>query len=218
MQAAAKQVLGLTVVPPLDLYKNVGLYQHGDNPMQFIFDQDFTFTWNPDFGKEQWWFDALTVDPTKLLTNLKGIWMHGVEQPVTATQLANASIGTLPKILVYIAVHQVHGTHIWFPYHGAKHGSADKDSEGTMYEGFEFWYQGLTDEQRKQIIKLGYYNQPVGQEKFQKTASNAQKNAFEDDSEFNPDHFMVSYSTVVLVNCLQACSNSCTTLSLPRCA
>lgn len=212
MQATAKQVLGLTDVPPLELYKNVGLYQLGDNPLQFIFEPGYKFRWNPDFGQEQWWFDALTIDPSKLLTDLKGIWMHGVEQPVTATQLANASIGTLPKVLVYIAVHQVHGTHIWFPYHGAKHGSADKDSEHAMYEDFQFWFSGLEESEKQLIIKLGYYNQPGGLAKFDRLASNQEITAMKDGDNFHPDYFLVSSSTGL--KCWQACITCVIMLSM----
>jgi len=201
VQATAKQILGQAPVPALQLYKNVGLYKHMENPLKFIFEEGWSgLWWNPDYGKEQWWFDALTIDPTKLLTGLKGIWMHGVEQPVTSTPLANASIGTLPKILVYIAVHQKHGTHIWFPYHGAKHGSADKDSDDQMYDGFKFWYSGKDEQdeqnwekEKEKIVKLGYYNQPGGLDKFERLASKSQAEAFKTGT-FHPDHFMVSSS------------------------
>ena len=195
MQATAKQVLGRVPATYPDLYKHVGLFEPQSRRWEHLVESTGYEgpAWHPDFGEEQWWFDALTVDPTKLINDITGIWEHGTPQPVTSTKLENASIGTLPKILVYIAVHQVHGTHIWFPYHGAKHGSQDKEAEGAMYEGFKYWHTDLDELELQQIVKSGYYMQPKGLDKFKLTVNDGEQQAFANNA-FDPNYFMVRAS------------------------
>lgn len=188
------------------------------------------YMWNPENGYDQWWIDALTVEPSKLLENMHGLWVHGEPQPVTSTKLGNASIGSLPKVLVYLVCHATFGTHAFFPYHGAKHGGDDKDGEGKMYDGFQYWYSELTPEQRDQlkdtafsnheltpeekaqIVELAYCNQQAGIKAFKKLSSKQEQENMA-KGPFNPSYFMVCtavhddqlYQFAVCVNaaCLQ---------------
>jgi len=166
------------------------------------------YMWDPQNGYDQWWIDALTVDPSQMLENMSGLWVHGEPQPVTSTKLGNASIGSLPKVMVYLVCHAKFGTHAFFPYHGAKHGGDAKDGEGKMYDGFQYWYSELTPEQReqlkgsslgnheltaeekKQIIQLAYCNQQPGIKAFKTLASEAEQEKMK-TGPFNPNYFMV---------------------------
>ena len=177
LQECAKQVLGL---------KDVTF-----TPTRAIHQQpESGYRWDPLNGQEQWWIDGLTVDPSNLLENMKGLWIHGEPQPVTSTKLENASIGSLPKVTVYIAVHAEHGTHAFFPYHGAKHGGADKDADGRMYQGFQYWFSNLTSSQLGHIVEQSYCNQEGGVEAFRKRASPEEYKRFK-EGPFDPRLFMV---------------------------
>lgn len=195
VQAVAQQVLGRMDIKFNDLYKTVGLFPCQDQMWAHVTQPSYHIRWSPEWRQEQWWLDALTVDPSKLIMDIKGLWEHGIPQPVTSTKLENASIGTLPKVLVCIAVHQKFGTHIWFPYHGARHGPQDKEGEGKMYEGFKYWFDDLPEHEKLKIIQHGYYNHPKGLEEFRKIASNSQQNALESET-FDPSFFMVCTSTL----------------------
>ena len=194
MQDTAKQVLGRAPVTYPDLYSHVGLYEPQSRRWEHLVQPTYQGnTWNPDFGQEQWWFDALTVDPDKLLTDIQGIWEHGTPQPVTSTKLENASIGTLPKILVSIAVHKQFGTHIWFPYHGARHGSLDREQEGAMYEGFQYWFSDMDPQELKTIVSKGYYMTSKGLDKYKLAVTDREQMAFMDVNNFDPQYFMVRF-------------------------
>lgn len=71
---------------------------------------NFKFRWHHRYGYKQWWLDAVTMDPHKLLEHESGIWLPGLEQFVVQTDLTNAGLGTVPSVQVYLAVHAVHGT------------------------------------------------------------------------------------------------------------
>ena len=208
VQACAKQVLGLEPVA-FDLeavaYDTVGLYTRlrVDPPFQHIYDLNkYKLVWNPAWGGEQWWFDGMTIDPSMLLTDLRGIWEHGVEQPVTVTKLENASVGTLPKVMVYIAVHAKFGTHIWFPFHGAKHGGPNKAGDNKMYADFEFWFTQLPELEKAKIVHKMYYNPEKSVEKFQATATQEEKEAFGAEGEFDAVNFLVcSALSMLLCRC-----------------
>lgn len=107
-----------------------------------------------------WFIDALTIDPTALLAGRSGIFMRGFPQPVRQSLIENANVGSLPKVLVYVAVHPLFGAHVFFPFHGAKHGgnAEKKAADKGMYQGFEFWYEGLSDDELQYIKDCNYYN------------------------------------------------------------
>ena len=185
-QACAKQCLGLlpATIPPC--------YQdpYCKNTWDYMFKPDFSFTWNPDFAHNQWWIDAFTVDPSKLILDMKGLWEHGTPQPVVSTRLENASLGTLPKIMVYMAVHPEFGSHVWFPYHGAKHGSGDREADTHMYADFHFWHHDVEGDLLERLKSMRYHNVARGLAAFDETASAAVKQLMK-DGPFNPDFFMV---------------------------
>lgn len=156
-----------------------------------------TYMWQPTNGEDQWWIDAFTVDPSKMLEGMTGLWETGIPQPVTRTRLENASVGTLPNITVYIAVHPTHGTHAFYPYHGAKGGGADKAADAKMYGGFKFWFSEMTAGQLGDIVEHQYCNQPAGVTAFYDKSSAEEQEIFEaapaDQSEFQPTYFMVCF-------------------------
>lgn len=126
-----------------------------------LFDDDAPpHFWAESNYQHTWFIDALTIDPTELLSGEKGIWMRGVEQPVTQRKIENANIGSLPKILVYVAIHPKHGAHVFFPFHGAKHGGSaeSKEQDKGMYEGYDFWHSELTEDEAQHLKSQRYYN------------------------------------------------------------
>lgn len=153
------------------------------------------FYWHPNFHKNQWFIDAFTVDPSDIVTTRKGLWIRGLPQPIMEGVMVNKSVGTAPKVLVYIGVHHDFGTHAWFAYHGAKHGGgADKKVSAGMYEGFKFWHQELDAAARDFIQDRAYYNVAHGVEAFKKGASDAEKLEFA-SGPFHPKYFMVRSSS-----------------------
>ena len=148
--------------------------------------------WDHSFGSNQWWVDAFKVDPSQMLEEMQGLWEYGTPQPVTKTQLENANIGTLPSICVYIAIHEVHGTHAFFPFHGAKHGPKDQDTgEKKLYTGFKFWYTDLDDSVKARIVQHDYCNSPKAVELFRVKSSAKVQEDFENTSKFDPRFFLV---------------------------
>lgn len=153
--------------------------------------RELPFYWNPEFFQNQWFIDAFTVDPSDIVMDRKGICVMGEAPPIMESQLVNVSVGGLPKVMVYIAVHQKHGVHAFFAYHGAKHGgTADKRAEADMYAGFDFWYERLSPEEKAHIIERNYYNTPESVAAFKKRSSASAFKAFT-DGPFHPKHFMV---------------------------
>jgi hypothetical protein len=59
--------------------------------------------WHPDNSDNQWWVDAFTIEPTSLLTHSTVISKRGMKQDAVENPWANASVGTMPKVMVYIA-------------------------------------------------------------------------------------------------------------------
>ena len=146
--------------------------------------------WHPDFFEDQWFIDAFTVDPHELLDDRTGIWPRGVERPPQQCNLVNASLGSLPKVQVYIAVHQQFGTLAFYPYHGAKHGGRSEKKDERMYEGYVYWTSALSKESKEQIRDRGYYNFQAAMEALKKDGTAAEWREFT-GGEFHPRHFMV---------------------------
>lgn len=156
MQACAKQCLGLAPVqfPPF-------LNKSPICKLPYIIElQQREYFWQPANYNDCWFFDALTIDPSQLLSDETVIWERGRPQPVQERKLSNANIGSLPKELMYIAVHPLHGCLVFWPFHGAKHGGAadGKEALGGMYEGCPFWYTGLPEFYQEHIADTNYYN------------------------------------------------------------
>lgn len=155
----------------------------------YLFDKDYQYYWHPSNAENQWWLDGLRIDPSELIENQQVIFEHGMDQPVVQCKLANASVGSLPSVLVYIAVHKDFGTHVFYPYHGAKGGGGDKTETLHMYDGFRFWYSELKDDELKFIIERKYYNQAQGLKAFEKKGSDARRERLA--GPFDADNFMV---------------------------
>lgn len=188
VQACARQALGLDPVQFPKMYAKDPALMALPN-IRDAHEPGYEYYWSPDHYKNCWFCDALTIDPSELLADDKGIWERGTPQPVCQRRLENANIGSLPKILLYLAVHPDHGAHIFYPYHGAKHGgSADtKFDEGKMYNGFEFWYTQLTPAELEHVRSRCYYVQASGVRKMSAT-TRARMAA----PGFNPQNFLVS--------------------------
>lgn len=135
VQACAKQILGKEPVQfPIRLRKICnGKFSYlfpteakpgtpeADQPKR----EPRPHTWNHALGYKQWWIDALTCDPSHMMEGT-GLWEHGRPQPVSCSKLVNAKPGSLPCVMAYLAAHAKHGTRVFYPYHGARHGSVDK--------------------------------------------------------------------------------------------
>jgi hypothetical protein len=67
--------------------------------------------WHPDNSDNQWWVDAFTIEPTSS-SHSTVISKRGMKQDAVENPVANASVGTMPKVMVYIAVHAVHGVFV----------------------------------------------------------------------------------------------------------
>ena len=73
---------------------------------------EYKYYWDPLNNLDQWHIDGLTVDPHNFLCDLKMIGQKGVAFDIVENALLNKSVGQLPKIMVYIAVHAQFGTSI----------------------------------------------------------------------------------------------------------
>lgn len=146
--------------------------------------------WDPSNGMNQWWVDAFSVDPSAMVEGLTGLWCRGTPQPIRNTKLENASVGTLPLILVYIAVHQQYGTYAWYPYHGARHGAVDEEGEKKMFQGFKYWFDDISEADKEDIVRNRYCNQPSAIEAYHNKSSKEEWEAFT-TGKFNPRWFMV---------------------------
>lgn len=170
------------------------------------------YLWDPANAGNQWWIDGLTIDPSILLSNRKVIWQQGVSQPVLKSKMENASIGSLPKVTVYIAVHPAFGTHVFYPYHGAKHGGEFKGNPGKMYDGFQFWFSDFSEDMLQFIKERDYYNQERALVNFMKVASPARK--VEMGAGFHAKNFIVRFTS----HALGPCQNCLATSSARSCA
>lgn len=150
------------------------------------------FMWDPRNVLDQWQYDAFTMEPTKAVEQVRGLWAKGEEKPVHCSNIANANLGTIPHITVYIGVHPMLGTCHCIPFHGGRHGGKDKDAPGKMYDGFQFWCSNLTPEEQQHIVDMEHFNQPEGVAAFMKQASKAQVDDFK--TNFRATWFMVWHS------------------------
>ena len=154
----------------------------------YLFQATHNVFWQPDCFLDCWYIDALTVDAHKLAAEIKGVWDKTAGPPPdVASNAANTNIGTLPKVMVYIACHREYGTRAFFLYHGAKHGgkASDKANAGRMYDGFTFWYQNLTNAQLDHIKRMSYFSSVDTLDKFEKRAGEAARKAM-GSSAFDP--------------------------------
>jgi len=162
-----------------------------------LFKSDYQYRWDPELALDQWWIDALTVDPLELLQDRRVIWTADRPQPVLQTKVENASVGTMPAVAAYLAVHAKFGTHVFFPYHGAKHGGDDKEADGKMYEGFIHWHARVSEDVRDFIKHRDYYNQEKGMERFGANAGRSRKQRME--GAYDPHNFLVRARGLVLL-------------------
>lgn len=145
--------------------------------------------WNPQRGRFQWWIDAVTIEAPKQDGGQAGMGVKGVGQPILQTKLANCRPGSMPAVMVYVAVHPQYGCKVWFPYNGAKgKGGAKKNKPGQPWEGFETWLSTLPQEKKDLLVDLEYFNHP---DTMDKKVSKAKRKEMQDKSAFTPENFLV---------------------------
>lgn len=171
MQNCAKQVLGRQPVTFPQFYKT-------EPEALRCFVPGYEFLWNPKWSENQWWIDAFTCDPRLLGRAFKCIRFRGDPPPVQQNDILNASVGRLPVMMVYIAVHQEFGTRIYYPYHGAKAGKK------AAYQNYKYWCRQLTPREVAHLNDILYYNQPQAHK-------GAKQAGCRPGAAFNPELFRV---------------------------
>lgn len=152
----------------------------------------YRYFWRPEHNQNQWHIDAFTCDPHDFVSSARGIKRRGAPQPPSSDPIMNFSVGQLPRMMVYIAVHAQHGTRVFYPYHGAKGGNRKEGSEGT-WDGYKYWTGTLEDEDAEQLMSFHYYNQ----EPAMNNVAAVQKllDASEDPKRVQPHLFLVCLHT-----------------------
>ena len=103
MQAFPNMVLGNT---PVDWSRFGKFDEQGQAGEQLrralwhMWERDLVYTWAHDNSYQQWWVDALTIDPSKLLEDEVGIVEAGMEPILVEADLANAAMGSVPLMQV----------------------------------------------------------------------------------------------------------------------
>ena len=117
-------------------------------------------------------------------------------------------------VLVYLAVHKDHGTYVWFPFHGAKHGGHQETKTEGMYNGFDYWYDDpfLTDTDKKTIKQLDYFNYPFDADKHKD--KRARLDAAAMDTEIDGCQFKVCTLSLLHVDLMQC--NRDTSCTVPN--
>lgn len=190
MQRGALVALGLTPMWFPTYYRNSSIC---GSTFNYLFEPTQQVWWNPKCYENCWYIDAFTVDATLLASHVKGIWDKTAGRPPKiASNTAGAKIGSLPKVMVYIACHKDHGTRAFFLYHGAKHGgkASTKTDKGHMYAGFRFWYHDLTDCELMHIKAMSYYSNEATLTKFEARVGEAVRKTMGTDA-FDPRFFLV---------------------------
>jgi hypothetical protein len=133
----------------------------------FLENPDFVFWFSIDLINEVTNLDAATADPSDAMRNERVIGEKGVQTPVASSRVANASIGTLPRILSYfIILSRDGGLFRAQPFTGLKHGplkkwhSTEKKKsrldEGEMHHNTRPWTRYMTEEQQEHIKAQAY--------------------------------------------------------------
>lgn len=148
--------------------------------------EDYQYYWDPENIDDQWQIDAFTTDPQVFLSDLKAIGEEGVPMPVQQLEIMNKSVGALPKMLVYIAVHPQHGTRVFYPYSGARGGQKKENT----YDGYQYWCSNLADWQKEQLVQFAHYNQ-TGAWSHQHVAARRLRVS----ERFSPDNFLVRHTS-----------------------
>lgn len=170
MQSAAKQVLGQEAMMFAPWHKHpicVAACREAG-----IFDADKQFFWHPDNANETISIDALTVDPSKLVEGLEGIWDTAektLEQPILETRLHNTRPGEAPDVQAWLVVSAEFGAMVFFPRLGTKGGP-----EGA-HDGCEWWYSQLTAAQLQLLKDMKYYNRDKALKANKEVAAKIQK-------------------------------------------
>lgn len=108
--------------------------------------------WNPARSHGQFFLDALSVEGKDWLRLFSIVWIRGKPQTAVENPLSNAGVRTLPKIMLYIAVHEEHGMLLYFTATGSQGGKAE------AWEGYKCWADKLSPEMRQHLIASKFCN------------------------------------------------------------
>lgn len=114
------------------------------------------YMWHPDNSDNQWWVDAFTIEPTGMMSQSTVISQRGMKQDAVENPVANAGVGTMPKIMVYIAVHAVHGVFVSWVNTGSTMGRVG------AYDGFKRWTDDLSDIDKVYVSQFHHFNWQCG--------------------------------------------------------
>jgi hypothetical protein len=91
-----------------------------------------------------------------MLSHSTVISKRGMKQDAVENPVANAGVGTMPKIMVYIAVHAVHGVFVSWVNTGSTMGRVG------AYEGFKRWTDDLSDIDKVYVSQFHHFNWQCG--------------------------------------------------------
>jgi hypothetical protein len=100
----------------------------------------------------QWLNDAFTIEPRKELAPSDVIGWVGGHREAVESPISNAGVATLPKMMVYIALHPYHGLRWWWSVTGCNMGKKD------AYNEFRTYAADLSPEAKSYIAAFTHMN------------------------------------------------------------
>jgi len=111
------------------------------------------FFWHPILAYIQLWMDAFTFDAKELShKNSQVIKSRGHPQPAWSNPITEASVGSLPKFLVFMLVHWLLGLFVYFTHTSCSGG------KNKSFEDFQCWFAGLPAAYEAHMKGFFYYN------------------------------------------------------------
>ena len=142
-----------------------------------LFSWQCPYYWHWILGYIQLHMDAFTFDAKELfLKKNKVIKSRGAPQTPVANQATNASVGSMPKFLVFMSAHWLLGLQAYFLYTACSGGRV------WSFKDFEYWYQKRPLAYLQHLAGADYYNVPAAARKLPAGSRTAP---------FDPAHFLV---------------------------
>jgi hypothetical protein len=121
-----------------------------------LFDWHKPYRWRQDRGYSQGHIDAFTFDASELAKKKNtAIKSRGNPSVPWGNKLTEASVGNLPKFLVYLFVHCLLGIFAFFTYTSCSGGHKNKS-----FRDFKCWFHGLPPSHEQHLKENYYYNHP----------------------------------------------------------
>lgn len=211
LQASAQEILGLKPVTfPSCYYNEVKRTKQQDGEKivtterqwltcsadkggDQLFEWETLFYWSWILGFIQLYVDAFTFDAQELAHKNSGvIKARGKPQPPWSNKVTDASVGSLPKFLVLMAVHWLLGVFVYFPFTSRSGGRKKSFCE------FQCWFTGLPAAYLTHMQGFGYYNHPEAVAKLVR-----EKPTVFTEGAFNPSLFKVCpyHRFIFFLNC-----------------